>query len=146
MAFRWQPRHPRAVARRDRAAAVLLAALVAGSLAWFSAPASGALAERPAAAPAALAQDAQEVPVQIDDGSFATDYFNVQQGDVRLAVTTRGGPYTLSIPPLVDPHPLPANSTVYIGFTAPEVGEYTMRLAEQPNATATLNVCEPGFC
>lgn len=75
-----------------------------------------------------LPNDIQRVGVTIDRGTFDAARYAVQTGAVQLAVTTRGGPYTLAIDPLVRPVELPADTTTTVGFTAPEAGEYAMKL------------------
>lgn len=75
-----------------------------------------------------LPNDVQRVSVTIERGTFDAARYAVQTGAVQLAVTTRGGPYTLAIDPLVRPVELPADTTTTVGFTAPEAGEYAMKL------------------
>lgn len=87
-----------------------------------------------------LPQEIQRLAVVIADGKFDHDRYAMQPGAMRLLVTTRGGPYTFMIDPLVTPRELPANATTEIGFTAPEPGDYTMKLTGPAEATATLNV------
>jgi hypothetical protein len=117
---------------------VLLAATGVG---WAPPPAAGL-----AAAPSrVLAQDVQEIPIQVTGDSFDPNWVDVQTGPVRLAVTTRGGPYTMTIDPLVDPQALPADATTYVGFDAPAPGEFSIRLTGAGSASATLNVTQPGF-
>ena len=90
-----------------------------------------------------LPPDIQRVEVTIDGGNFSAARYAVQTGPVQLVVTTRGGPYTLTIGSLVPATELPVDSTTPIGFTAPEAGDYQMTLADG-DGMATLNVRQPG--
>jgi len=119
-----------------------VALLATASLGWAPLHGAGRVADAP---PSILAQDVQEIPLQVTGDNFDPNWVDVQTGPVRLAVTTRGGPYTLTIDPLVDPRALPADTTTYVGFDAPSPGEFTIRLTEAGTATATLNVTQPGF-
>ncbi len=119
--------------RRNRLPTLLVPVVVALLLAALLAPAAG------------YAQNVQEMDVHVRAGAFEPDWLQAQTGPIRLAVTTQGGPYTLTIEPLVDPRPLPADSTTYVGFDAPAPGEFTLRLQERPESTATLAVTQPGF-
>ena len=116
--------------------------LATTSVGWAPPHAAGPAADAPLSI---LAQDVQEIPMQVTGDSVDPNWVDVQTGPVRLAVTTRGGPYTLTIDPLVDPRALPADTTTYVGFDAPAPGEFTMRLTGAGSATATLNVTQPGF-
>lgn len=92
-------------------------------------------------------QEIHTISVFIDDGKFQSDRYVAQPGPLELIVITRqGGPYTLTIEPLVTPQALPANATTEVGFTAPGPGEYAMRLIRDGAivATATLDICPPG--
>jgi hypothetical protein len=130
-------RHP------GRAAPLVGAVLLATtSVAWAPLHAAGRVTDAPASM---LAQDVQEIPIQVTSNSFDPNWVDVQTGPVRLAVTTRGGPYTLTIDPLVDPRALPADTTTYVGFDAPSPGEFTIQLTGTGSARATLNVTQPGF-
>jgi hypothetical protein len=99
-----------------------------------------------AAAPTHQGMMDPNLEFRVENGRFSNNWFDVQMGDVRIAVTTRGGPYQLEIMPLVDPRELPADTTTYIGFTVSDPGQYTIRLTGGTESTATLNVCQPGFC
>jgi hypothetical protein len=89
-------------------------------------------------------QDVQELSIEIIDGRFAADRYSMQVGPARLRVTTRGGPYRLEGDRLLQPQELPPNATTTIGVTAPDPGDYIMRLASTGRATAVLNVRPPG--
>lgn len=87
-----------------------------------------------------LPPDTQRLDMTIANGAFDSDRYAVQTGAVRLFVTTQGGPYTLTIDPLVTPTTLPANTTTQVDFTAPEARDYLITLTGGGDATATLNV------
>ncbi|SRR5579884_1378580 len=105
----------------------------------------------PPAAPTALAsypQGVQQMSVEVDDGRFSADHYDAQTGEIRMHVTTQGGPYTLSIDPLVAPQSLPADQKADVDFTVPDPGTYTMTLKDASGTTedtAVLNVRRPGF-
>jgi hypothetical protein len=63
-------------------------------------------------------------------------------GTTRLLVTTKGGPYTLSIESLVAARELPANSTTEVALSITNRGEYMMRLEGGQAATAILEVLQ----
>lgn len=83
--------------------------------------------------------DVQELPVRVDGGRFSADIYSAQTGPTVIVVMGTGGPYTLSVDSLVQPAPLAANAVTRIELTAPQPGEFTMRLAETGD-TAVLNV------
>lgn len=93
--------------------------------------ATGPVAENPP-------QDIQELAIEVANGRFTADVYSMQRGDVRLRVTTRGGPYTLSVDPLLQRRELAADSTTTIAINAPDPGDYQMQL--NTGAQATLDV------
>ena len=93
-----------------------------------------------------LPQDIQRLEISVSDGKFGHDRYDMQQGAVRLVITTTGGPYTFTVENLVAAQELPANTQTTIGVNVPNPGEYTMRLTGQGQGggTAILNVRAPG--
>lgn len=93
---------------------------------------------------AGISEDIQAVTIRIDDGRFAADVYDMQARPVRFEVWSSGGPYTLAIDGLLQPHPLDPDGATIIGLTPPGPGEFTMRLSGAGADTATLNVRPPG--
>jgi hypothetical protein len=95
--------------------------------------------------PEQVPEDLQEVRVVVANGGFDADRYAVQTRPVLMWVTTRGGPYTLSIERLVPRRMLPADTTTHVGFTPAAPGDYTMTLSGPGGSgTAVLNVRPAG--
>jgi hypothetical protein len=126
---------------------LLLLGLITGSAACNEADPNWRPASAPLASPTALAERPQEIEqlsVEITDGRFNAERYDLDPGAIRLRVTTHGGPYTLTIDPILDPHPLPGDQTVSVDFTVPGPAQYIMRLSGGGAGTAVLNVRPPG--
>ena len=89
-------------------------------------------------------EDTQELRVEIVNDQLDSDRYSVQSRPVRIRVTSRGGPYTLSIDQLLQPQHLTPDSTTAIGLTVPDPGDYTVRLGGAAGDTAILNVRSVG--
>ena len=122
-------------------------ALTAGSAACSPSEPNWRPAAAPLEPPTALAERPQEIEqlrVVITDGQFGAGRYDPNPGVIRLWVIAQGGPYTLSIDPLLDPTELPGDRIQSVDFTAPQPGQYTMGLSGAGAGTAVLNVTAPG--
>ena len=133
---------------------LLLATLAAGCTERRSTANIGPLPVAPTAYPtgpasvgpgvAAISEDIQAVTIRIDDGGFGADVYDMQSRPARIEVWASGGPYTLVIDGLLQPHALDSDGATVISLTPPGPGRFTMRLSGASADTATLNVRPPG--
>ncbi len=133
---------------------LVITALVTGCAERRATDALGSLPVAPTAYPtgpasvgpgvAEISQDIQALTIRVDDGGFAADLYDMQARPIRLEVWSSGGPYTLAVDGLLQPHPLDGDGATVIGLTPPGPGQFTMRLSGAGADTATLNVRPPG--
>ncbi|MEO8287048.1 MAG: hypothetical protein ABI670_11510 [Chloroflexota bacterium] len=91
-----------------------------------------------------LPQNIQRLEINVSDGKFEHDRYDMQQGAVQLVITATGGPYTFMVEKLIAAQELPASAKTTIGVNVPNPGEYIMKLTGQGEGTAILNVRAPG--
>jgi hypothetical protein len=104
--------------------------------------------DRPLVRPTAAAEQplgVMQLPIEVRDGTFTADRYELQTGVARLLVTAHGGPYTLTIDPILAIHPLAADLTTAIDLDAPNPGEFRMKLNEGAAGFAILDVEPPGI-
>ena len=92
-----------------------------------------------------LPTDIQQLKINIANGKFEKDLYEVQTGATQLVVTADGGPYTLSVSQLFADQQVQAGAATKIGFTAPNPGDYPMTLSGSgAKAQAILRVHTAG--
>jgi hypothetical protein len=95
---------------------------------------------------ARVSEDIQAITIRVTNGAFDADVYTLHMRPTRMDVSTSGGPYTLAIDGVLQPHPLEANDSTRIGLSPSRAGTFTMRLTGDGTDadTATLNVRAPG--
>ena len=89
--------------------------------------------------------DMQALSIEVADGKFQNDSYEVRVGAVSLVVTAAGGPYTFEIEGLTQAREIAAGQGTTIEFHTQEAREYTMKLGGGgASDTAVLNVRPPG--
>jgi hypothetical protein len=97
------------------------------------------------------AENINAVVVHIANGQFDHNMYEQQTGNMRLVLSTEGGPYLFSIDGLVDPRELPASGSTVVQYSVSAPGQHTMHVAlstptdaTATEATATLDVRSVG--
>ncbi len=84
-------------------------------------------------------QNDRQVTVIVTGGEFNEKRYTARTGSqIELIVTTRGGPYTMTIDGVGQSYVLQEQGTNFFSFDPPPPGDYKMRLNSGGTATLTI--------